>query len=113
MKLSLGEANSIAYDLLGLINVDTMSYYRMTEFPGMDALGLDCDNEQDNNVADAIIFMIRTVYDHRELQYDHTESFGRLSTMIQYSIVDKDQIETALSHYYDYKNKEKFSMLSL
>jgi hypothetical protein len=98
-KYSLTEANNIAYDLLA-IATNPSSFYAISDFPGCNELGIE---EEESPIIDAIVAILASFVNWIEYG-ENSASFGRLTAMLSYGIVTKDQIINALIFNYRRRN---------
>ena len=102
-RLTTEQANNATYDLVARLT-NPASYDYMPTFPGMDMLGLSPENGDDRLVADAIILAIESG------QNTEGASFGRLTTMIEFKIINLEKIYHALQRIYSSKNDRNLNI---
>lgn len=98
--MEMHEANQMAYDVVAKIsNPNSFSY--MTEFPGLDKLGFD-EKRQHTTKAKNVGFVVHQAISAGEYWVSHGENsapFGAIQTLLQFDIVQWEDIDNALFHY--------------
>lgn len=98
LAVDVEQADKQAYEIAAWVSNVSSTYY-MSDFPGMDALGLDPDKSSDKHIADAICCAIRAGESFKTVG-DDSAAFGSLAVLLQHGIVTIQDIKNSLHKYW-------------